>query len=200
MVGFMSKAARLKKIKEERLKNDEAFRKKEQKRKNASSKVVSKFIRKESIWFKVIKFIMVLPFLYSGFFYGGVTVISIFMKFIKMDTYVGVVILVCLIAMLAAVILAFKRHYIPSFVFSLASTLVYFFTTKKHFVDYATGKVTEDGNINPEYKYMIWFYPILLFLLCSFILLIMTLFKIFKKVRKEKERRDNAPTKSIIDD
>lgn len=196
----MSKAARLKKIKEDRLKNDEAFRKKEEQRKNVSSKAAKKFIKKESVWFKVIKFIMILPFLYSGFFYGGVTIISIFMKFIKMDTYVGVIILVSLIAMLAAIILAFKRHYISSFVFSLASTLVYFFTTKKYFVDYATGKVTENGNINPEYKYMIWFYPILLFLLCSFILLIMTLFKIFKRIRKEKEKKDNAPTKSIIDD
>ena len=84
----MSKSARLKKIKEEKMKNDEVFRKKEEERKNASSKAVRKFLRKESIWVKLIKFIMVLPFLYSGFFYGGITVISIFKKTIDIDTYV----------------------------------------------------------------------------------------------------------------
>lgn len=195
----MSKSARLKRLKEERMKNDEAFRKKEEERKNAPSKAVKKFLKKESIWLKLIKFIMILPFLYSGFFYGGITVISIFKKTINVDTYIGTIILVCLIAMLAAIILAFKRFYITSFGVSLVSVLVYFFTTKKYFVDYATGKITEDGNLNPEYKYMIWYYPILLFLLCSTVLLIITLVRIIKKKIKEKAKRDNAPTKSIID-
>lgn len=198
----MSKAARLKKIKEERMKSDEAFRKKVEERKNTPSKAAGKFIRKESIWFKIIKFIMILPFLYSGFFYGGITVINIFRKWIVWidNTYVGAILLICIIAMLAAIILAFKRHYISSFAVSLVSTLVYFFITKKYFVDYLTGKVTSDGNIHPEHEFMIRHYPILLFLLCSFILFIMTMFKIFKKKHKDKLKRDNAPTKSIIDD
>lgn len=198
----MSKAARLKKIKEEKMKNDEAFRKKEEERKNNASKAVSKFIRKESIWYKIIKLVMILPFLYSGFFYGGITVINILRKWIVWidNTYVGVILLISIIAMFAAIILAFKRYYISSFAVSLVSTLAYFFITKKYFVDYLTGRVTSDGNIHPEYEFMIRHYPILLFLLCSFILFIMTLFKIFKKIRKEKEKRNNAPTKSIIDD
>lgn len=195
----MSKSARLKRLKEERMKNDEAFRKKEEERKNTSSKAVKKFLKKESIWVKLIKFIMVLPFLYSGFFYGGITVISIFKKTINVDTYVGTIILVCLIGMLAAIVLAVKRIYITSFLVSLVSVLVYFFTTKKHFVDYATGKITEDGNMNPEHKYMIWYYPILTFLLCSTVLLIIALVRNIKKKIKEKAKRDNAPTKSIID-
>ena len=198
-ITAMSKSARLKKIKEERMKNDEIFRKKEEARKNAPSKAMKKFIRKESFWVKLVKFIMVLPFLYSGFFYGGITVISIFKKTIDISTYVGIIILICLIAMLVALILSFKRFYISSFVLSFISVLAYFLITKKYFVDYATGKVTESGNINPQYKYMIWFYPILLFLLCSFILLIITVFRIVKKKRKERAKRDNAPTKSIVD-
>lgn len=195
----MSKSARLKRLKEERLENDEDFRKKEEKRKNASSKTVKKFLKKESIWLRLIKFIMILPFLYSGFFYGGITVISIFKKTINVETYVGTVILICLIGMLAAIILAFKRFYISSFGFSIVSVLVYFFITKKYFVDYATGKITEDGNINPQYKYMIWYYPILLLLLCSTVLMIIALVRIIRKKIKEKAKRDNAPTKSIID-
>lgn len=195
----MSKSERLKKIKESEMKNNEIFRKKEEERKNAPSKAMKKFIRKESVWIKLIKFIMVLPFLYSGFFYGGITVISIFKKTIDINTYVGTVILICLIAMLGALILSFKRFYISSFAVSLVSVLAYFFITKKYFVDYATGKVTESGNINPEYKYMIWFYPILLFLLCSLILLIIDIFTLVKKKRREREKRDNAPTKSIVD-
>lgn len=195
----MSKSERLKKIKEENMKNDEIFRKKEEERKNAPSKAMKKFIRKESVWIKLIKFIMVLPFLYSGFFYGGITVISIFKKTIDINTYVGTVILICLIAMLGALILSFKRFYISSFILSFISVLAYFLITKKYFVDYATGKVTESGNINPQYKYMIWFYPILLFLLCSFILLIIDVFRLIKKKRREREKRDNAPTKSIVD-
>ncbi len=198
-ITAMSKSARLKKIKEERMKNDEIFRKKEEARKNAPSKAMKKFIRKESFWVKLVKFIMVLPFLYSGFFYGGITVISIFKKTIDINTYVGTIILISLIAMLVALILAFKRFYISSFAVSLVSVLVYFFITKKYFVDYATGKVTESGNINPQYKYMIWFYPILLFLLCSFILLIIAVFRLVKKKRKERAKIDNAPTKSIVD-
>lgn len=196
----MSKSARLKKIKEERMKNDEIFRKKEEARKNAPSKAMKKFVRKESFWVKLVKFIMVLPFLYSGFFYGGITVISIFKKTIDISTYVGIIILICLIAMLAALILSFKRFYISGFVLSLISVLAYFLITKKYFVDYATGKVTESGNINPQYKYMIWFYPILLFLLCSFILLVVAVIRLIKKKRREIEKRDNAPTKSIVDD
>ncbi len=195
----MSKSERLKKIKEENMKNDEIFRKKEEERKNAPSKAMKKFIQKESVWIKLIKFIMVLPFLYSGFFYGGITVISIFKKTIDINTYVGTVILICLIAMLGALILSFKRFYISSFILSFISVLAYFLITKKYFVDYATGKVTESGNINPQYKYMIWFYPILLFLLCSFILLIIDVFRLIKKKRREREKRDNAPTKSIVD-
>ncbi len=195
----MSKSARLKRLKEERLENDEAFRKKEEKRRNASSKTVKKFLKKESIWLRLIKFIMILPFLYSGFFYGGITVISIFKKTINVETYVGTVILICLIGMLAAIILAFKRFYISSFGFSIVSVLVYFFITKKYFVDYATGKITEDGNINPQYKYMIWYYPILLLLLCSTVLMIIALVQIIRKKIKEKAKRDNAPTKSIIE-
>lgn len=195
----MSKSARLKRLKEERLENDEAFRKKEEKRRNASSKTVKKFLKKESIWLRLIKFIMILPFLYSGFFYGGITVISIFKKAINVETYVGTVILICLIGMLAAIILAFKRFYISSFGFSIVSVLVYFFITKKYFVDYATGKITEDGNINPQYKYMIWYYPILLLLLCSTVLMIIALVQIIRKKIKEKAKRDNAPTKSIIE-
>ncbi len=195
----MSKSARLKRIKQDRMKNDEAFRKKEEERKN-SSKAVKKFVRSESIWVKLLKFIMVLPFLYSGFFYGGITIIGILKRYIEnIDTYVGIVLLICLAAMLLAIILTFKRFYIPGFILSLISVLTYFFITKKYFVDFVTGKVAEDGNINPEYKYMIWFYPILLFLLCSFILLIIDVFRLIKKKRREKEKKDNAPTKSIVD-
>lgn len=196
---FMSKAARLKKEKEKRLKTDEAFRKKEEERKSVS-KSAGKFIKKESVWFKILKLIMILPFLYSGFFYGGVSIISIFKRMISIDTYVGWIILLCLTGMLIAIILAFKRRYIVGFIVSAVSTTVYFFTTKKYFVDYARGKVTEDGNINPEYKYMRWFYPILLFLLCALILFIMSLVKIIKKKLREKAKKDNAPVKSIIDD
>lgn len=197
----MSKAARLKKIKEEKMKSDEVFRKKEEERKNAS-KTIGNFIRKESIWYKIVKFIMILPFLYSGFFYGLITSINIFKKWVPWidNTYIGLIILISVIAMFIAIILAFKRLYFSSFIISLVSTSVYFFITKKHFVDYLVGKVTEDGNIHPEYEFMIRHYPILLFLLCSFILFIMTIIRIFKKKRKEKSKRDNAPTKSIIDD
>lgn len=197
----MSKAERLRKIKEEKMKNDEAFRKKEEKRKEASAEVVGKFVKKESIWYKIIKFIMILPFLYSGFFYGLITAINIFKKWVPWidNTYIGVLILISVIAMLIAVILAFKRLYLASFIISLVSTSVYFFITKKHFVDYLTGRVTENGDIHPEYEFMIRHYPILLFLLCSFILFIMTVFTVFKKKKKEKAKRDNAPTKSIVD-
>lgn len=197
----MSKAARLKKIKEEKMKSDEAFRKKEEERKKAS-KAIGNFIKKESIWYKIIKFIMILPFLYSGFFYGLITSINIFKKWVPWidNTYIGLIILISIIAMFIAIILAFKRLYFSSFIISLVSTSVYFFITKKHFVDYLVGKVTEDGNIHPEYEFMIRHYPILLFLLCSFILFIMTIIRIFMQKRKEKSKRDNAPTKSIIDD
>lgn len=203
----MSKSARLKRLKEERMKNDEAFRKKEEERKKSSSKAMKKFMRSESIWVKILKFIMVLSFLYSGFFYGGITVLNIlYLKSISWinHTY-GVILLFTIIVMLIAIILAFKRLYILSFLISLVSTLTYFYITQKYLVDYMiervnNGWVPNDGSTHPEYEFMIRHYPILLLLLCSSILFVIEVNRLIKKRRREKKKRDNAPTKSIVDD
>lgn len=198
----MSKADRLKKLKIEQMQQDLEFRKKEEYRKRSKeeAKATKKFLKSESKLFLLFKLLMFIPFLYSGFFYGGVSIIAILRNMIAVPKSVGFIMLGSVLVMAVAIILAFMRKYLLTFIFSAVSTVAFFFCTNKYFVQYATGRVTESGELNPEHTYMIRFYPIVLFAVFALVLFLLSVGFRVKKARREKQRRDNAPVKSIIDE
>ena len=100
-----------------------------------------------------------------------------------------------------AIILAFVKKYIASFIGVLAGNAVYMhgvrymMKTLKTMMD--TQYVAPDQQ-NMYRDYMIRYYPMMLTLLFSLILLVISVVITIRRKRREKAERDNAPVESII--
>lgn len=171
-----------------------------------NSKASEKFMKKEPLPILLIKIVMLASFLYSGFFYGGVTVVGVYTGAMTV-TEKGALTLGSANAMLAGILImllglmiAFFKKYIISFLASVGGALIYLYVAYERVIKFASGRVSASGDVNPQTKYMLWYYPIAVFAAGSFVLLTVSVIMKIKKKRRLREMRDNAPVKSIVED
>ena len=212
----MSKKDRLKaqKEKQDRLKKEaelEEQREREEAREKQSrsaKKMMKKAKRSkpngEPVYYLILKLIMIVPFAYSGFFYGGVTVVGILGKYIEPvpPKWVMWAMLAGIIVMLAGILFAFFKKYIVSFVLSLGGTIS-FLKAGGYLINRIQDKLAStavDQSLqNMDKEYMWRFYPAAGLAVVSGVLLICTVIRKLLERKRLQRERDNAPVESIVD-
>ena len=192
----MSKRNRLDRQKEaERQKESEINR----------SEAARKYMKKEPFIYLILKLLMTASFLYSGLFYGGVTVVGVYtgaMTVTKkgaLTTASANAMLIGILLMVLGLVLVFLKRYILSFLASFLGTLLYLYVAYERVIKFAADRVSQSGEINLDQKYKIWYYPIAVFLFSSLILVVISIVKMIKKRKEINRIKDNAPVKSIVD-
>ena len=183
---------------------EEELRKKTAKEDDLSLSSV-KLLKKEPVFCLVIKILAVGVYLYSCFFYGGVTVIGILNDYVDNvpDKY-AYYMLIGIIILLVSLLLMFFKKYISSFVLNIIGTILYMKTAV--FLVERVRKLLDDNYITDadilklDKTYIYRHYPEFAFLAAGAVLLMINIVRRYLKYRKIKAERDNAPVKSIVDD
>lgn len=212
----MSKKDRLKaqKEKQDRLKKEaelEEQREREEAREK-QSRSAKKMMKKakrvkpngEPVYYLILKLIMIVPFAYSGFFYGGVTIVGIIGKYIEPvpPKWVLWAMAAGIVAMFAGILFAFFKKYIVSFVLSVGGTVSFLKAGGyliKRIQDKLSTTAVDQSLQNMDKEYMWRFYPIIGVAVISTVLLICTVIRKLMERRRLQRERDNAPVESIID-
>lgn len=212
----MSKKDRLKaqKEKQDRLKKEaelEEQREREEAREK-QSRSAKKMMKKakrvkpngEPVYYLILKLIMIVPFAYSGFFYGGVTIVGIIGKYIEPvpPKWVLWAMAAGIVAMFAGILFAFFKKYIVSFILSVGGTVSFLKAGGyliKRIQDKLNTTAVDQSLQNMDKEYMWRFYPIVGVAVISTVLLICTVIRKLMERRRLQRERDNAPVESIID-
>ncbi|WP_302211077.1 hypothetical protein [uncultured Ruminococcus sp.] len=212
----MSKKDRLKaqKEKQDRLKKEaelEEQREREEAREK-QSRSAKKMMKKakrvkpngEPVYYLILKLIMIVPFAYSGFFYGGVTIVGIIGKYIEPvpPKWVLWAMAAGIVAMFAGILFAFFKKYIVSFVLSVGGTVSFLKAGGyliKRIQDKLSTTAVDQSLQNMDKEYMWRFYPIIGVAVISTVLLICTVIRKLMERKRFQRERDNAPVESIID-
>lgn len=212
----MSKKDRLKaqKEKQDRLKKEaelEEQREREEAREK-QSRSAKKMMKKakrvkpngEPVYYLILKLVMIVPFAYSGFFYGGVTIVGIIGKYIEPvpPKWVLWAMAAGIVAMFAGILFAFFKKYIVSFVLSVGGTVSFLKAGGyliKRIQDKLSTTAVDQSLQNMDKEYMWRFYPIVGVAVISTVLLICTVIRNLMERRRLQRERDNAPVESIID-
>lgn len=152
----------------------------------------------------ILKLLMILPFGYSGFFFGNVFIIGIVIG--EMDgapnriaLFLGIGEILCL----AGLLLAFFKRYILQFAFIAAGTASFMYSAV-----YIISDTQQRLEVNyvPDAEaqvldrtWMLYLYPLMIMTLLSLALLVIYIVKFVKKKRAKKREQDNAPVKSIVE-
>ncbi|MDE6148496.1 MAG: hypothetical protein K2F81_00150 [Ruminococcus sp.] len=153
----------------------------------------------------LLKLLMLIPLAYSGIFYCAVTVAGIATGYMsEMPKWVGAVMGIGSLIIIAGVLFAFFKKYIISFIAVLAGT-VFYMRGAMYIIDNISDKLKNYSGANPDLMdmdkdYMLYYYPIMIVTLFSFIMAIISIVKKIKKKKRLQSERDNAPVKSIIEE
>ena len=153
----------------------------------------------------VLKLLMLIPLAYSGIFYCAVTVAGVATGYMS-DTpkWVGAVMGTGSLVIIAGVLFSFFKKYIISFAVNLAGTVCYM-KGAVHIINRISERLENYSGANPDLMnmdkdYMLYYYPIMIITLLSFILAVITVVNRIKKKKRLQLERDNAPVKSIVDE
>lgn len=212
----MSKKDRLRKEKERQLAMKKAEEKAEREYKEnfTESKSVNKYKKQkgqvsEGAYYLVIKLLMLIPYGWSAFFWGGVLSIAILgnmvnvYDFSQLGKKTAVYIIAGAVIMAVALVLEFSKKYIAGFGLSLTGVLLYIKGVNqfiKPISEYLDTKAVEENLLGMDKTWMTRCYPIWAFLALSGALLGISLVEKYFRKRKERILRDNAPVKSIVSD
>lgn len=132
-----------------------------------------------------LKVVATLVFLWSGFFWSGVTIIN-FYTFNTGESYRATAFLVASILLLVSIILMFMRCYIIQFPFCVIGSIIYL--------------VQAGQLIDKIESYTMRYIPEVAILIISIILFMLHMARVISKSLSEKEKIDTAPAESIIGD
>ncbi len=132
-----------------------------------------------------LKVVATLVFLWSGFFWSGVTILNFYM-FNTDESYRATGFLVASIILLISLILMFLRMYIIQFPFCVVGSIIYL--------------VQAGQLIDAIESYTMRYIPELLLFIVSLILFILHVARVISKSMGEKEKFNTAPAESIIGD
>lgn len=179
---------------------------------NIMSKSAQKMLKKakkekkpnvEGGLFLFAKIVMVILFLFSGLYYGGVTVVGILKGYMEeIPHWVAGAMGIGAAVVALGIVLSFIKKYYASLLIILGGTISYM-KAASYIISKISDKLQNydgaDADIAKlDKSYMIHYYPILGILIIAFVLALVKFIKLIKKRKKLKEQRDNAPVKSII--
>lgn len=164
-----------------------------------------KLLKKEPVYCLVLKILAVGVYIYTCFYYGGVTIIGIFTEQVhEVPKKYAVYMLIGVVVLLAALLMMFFKKYIVSFVLNVIGTILYM-KTAVFLVETVRRMLNDNYITDPDIQkldktYIYRHYPEFAFLGLGFVLLAISIVRRYLKYRKIKAERDNAPVKSIIED
>ncbi len=132
-----------------------------------------------------LKIVAAAAFLWSGFFWSGVTILNFYM-FNTDESYRATGFLVASIFLLVSIVLMFLRMYIIQFPFCVVGSVVYL--------------VQAGELIDAIESYTMRYIPEIAILIVSLILFILHMARVISRSMGEKEKLDTAPAESIIGD
>ncbi|MBR1740230.1 MAG: hypothetical protein IJ737_08045 [Ruminococcus sp.] len=189
---------------QERLEKEEA----QHKRSKAARRFAKQAKRKngsDPSAFFLLKLLMLVPFAYSGIFYGGVVLSGIWLGYIEPPppSWVGWSMLAGIILIGAGIVIEFFRRHIISFGTIAAGTVFYMRSA-----GYLIGKIkdrldkyyVDPDRQNMDKEYMGYFYPMYGVIVISLVILAAWTVRKAIEAKKQRHERDTAPVKSIIDD
>lgn len=189
---------------EERLAKEEAKEKKSKAVAKMQKKAKRQRRRKEPLACLFLKILMIIPFGYSAFFYGGVTVTAIFLEYIEPvpPKWVAYAMIAGAVLIGSGIILAFFRKYIISFSLVVGGTLSFLKGG-----NYIISKIQEGlagSPVDPaleemDKQYMIYYYPIIAAAVISMVLLIIYIIRAIRNKKRIQHEKDTAPVKSIVE-
>lgn len=206
----MSKKARLRKQAAiqaaQRKEQEQEERSRDEKAKKTRSKSAKKLIAKtkEPVIFTILRVLMLVPFFYSGFYYGGILVSGIFGHYIEPapPAWVGRCVLIGLILLTAGVVIEFLKKHIPSFILIISGTLSYL-KGVNYLIAYIQKRLdevyVEEALQNMDKVYMRRHYPIIGTAVLSFVILLIYIIRTLRRKKKAKYLKDTAPVRSIVD-
>lgn len=141
----------------------------------------------------IFKLFAAVVFLWSCFFWAGVTIIN-FYFFMPEFSYLATEVLIGSLLITVSMVLMFLRYYIAQLPFCIAGTAVYL-TAAAEMIDTAEKSI---GVFKPTFgqRYM----PVVLILIISLSLAVIQIWSVISKNIEEKNRYNNSPSKSILDD
>lgn len=161
-----------------------------------------KLMRSESEVYLILKIVLLIPFLYSGFFWGLIAAINLMNGGEYKNDAVIMLVGICL--GLVGIIICFFRLYIIQFIFTLSSTILYMVSANsivgRTIAQEADGLITVDE----RGKYLsdaleIRHYPYIFFGIFALMLFAWKVVQIITERKEKIERERNAPTKSILE-
>ncbi|MBQ8964976.1 hypothetical protein [Ruminococcus sp.] len=160
---------------------------------------------KEPLGFLFIRLLMLLPFAWSGVYYGLIMIFGTFGGYIdpQPPAWVGWCMLAGDVLVLGGIIVEFFRKHIPAMAVIAVGTGLYL-RASQYFIDYLSNRldevwVEEDmQNINTEY--MKHHYPMGAVAVLELIILIWWIILKVLAAKRAQYQRDTAPVKSIVED
>lgn len=208
----MSKKDRLRKQSQkqlEEIKKQEKLEKQEKENAPAESRSAKKLRRQarhlDTAAAAVLKFLMLVPFLWSGVYYGGIFIVGITMEQMDdMPKSTALLLGIGLVFFITGFVLAFLSKYPAQFAAALVGT-AFFMTGAGRIISKAKERVGDGLGLTQEQrdlpgKWQKGLYPILFVTAISAVLFAIWLVKLILERRRRQRERDNAPVKSIVDD
>lgn len=189
---------------QERLEKEEAKLKQSKAAKKLRKKAKRDKAGREPVICLILKLLMIIPFGYSGFFYGGVLVLGVFGKYIEPlpPQWVGWCALAGIVLILAGILLSFFKKYILSFIIIMGGTGV-FLKAGEYMISHIQSRLdkvyVEEALQDMDKQYMGYYYPIMITAGISLILLAINIIRRILKKRRIQYEKDTAPVQSIVE-
>lgn len=189
---------------QEREEREEARRRQSRSAKKMMKKAKRGRYGKEPIGFMLLKLLMLVPFTYSGVYYGLILISGIAMGYIEPTPPAWVLpfLAVGIALTFTGIVLEFFKKHIPSFLLTAGGAWL-FIRASKYFVDYIRGRfeviyVTASLE-GMDSDYIRHLYPMGAVAGISLIILLWWIVLKILAARRAKRLRDTAPVKSIVE-
>lgn len=160
---------------------------------------------KEPLGFLFLRLLMLVPFAWSGIYYGLIVIFGTFGGFIEPQPpkWVGWTMLAGDVIVLAGIIIEYLKKHIPAVVSVAVGTGLYL-KASQYFINYLTdrlGKVYVDEGIKDiDREYMKHHYPMAAVAVLELCILIWWIIIKVRAAKRKKHEEETAPVKSIVEE
>lgn len=159
---------------------------------------------KEPLGFLFLRLLMLVPFAWSGIYYGLILIFGTFGGYIEPQPpkWVGWTMLAGDVLVLAGIIIEYLKKHIPAFVIIAAGTGLYL-KASQYFINYLSDRLdkvyVEAEMQNIDREYMKHHYPMAAVAVLELCILIWWVILKILAAKRLKHERETAPVKSIVD-
>lgn len=161
--------------------------------------------KKEPLYARIIKYLMLAALACGGVFWGSVTLLSLFRGAyadFSPPAWVGICMGAGEALVICAMVLAWLRKYVFAFAASLAGTVLYciatrwFVKTARHELE---TRVVSNDLLDLDKQYIYRAIPVVVGAVLALVLAVISIVRAVRKKRSAQREKESQPVKSIID-